>query len=105
MKEERSKPRWVRMKWPITDWGEVNRAKLDATTEEEIERQAIEDGTDQIDWSDAVVMPPLPKEPISIRVDLDVLNWFRNQGKGYQTRMNAVLRRHMNAQRRREKAG
>ena len=92
------------MQWPITG-GYVDQAKLDATTEEEIERQAIEDGTDQVDWSDAVVMPPLPKEPISIRVDQDVLDWFRKQGRGYQTRINTVLRRHMDAQRRREKAG
>jgi uncharacterized protein (DUF4415 family) len=96
------------MQWPITDWGPIDRAKIDATTEEDIERQAIEDGTDQIDWSDAVVMAPFPKEPISIRVDLDVLDWFRRQGKGYQTRINAVLRRHMQSQVRRagrDKAG
>jgi uncharacterized protein (DUF4415 family) len=92
------------MQWPITG-GYVDQAKLDATTEEEIERQAIEDGTDQLDWSDAVVMPPLPKEPISIRVDQDLLDWFRSQGKGYQTRINAVLRRHMEAQRRKVRAG
>lgn len=93
------------MQWPITDWGPIDRAKIDATTEEDIERQAIEDGTDQIDWSDAGVMPPLPKEPISIRVDLDVLEWFRSQGKGYQTRINAVLRRHMRSELRRGRTG
>lgn len=33
-----------------------------------------------------------PKSAISLRLDQDVLEWFKNQGPGYQTRMNAVLR-------------
>ena len=33
-----------------------------------------------------------PKALISLRVDADVLAWFKAQGVGYQTRMNAVLR-------------
>jgi uncharacterized protein (DUF4415 family) len=36
---------------------------------------------------------PLPaKASIALRVDADVLEWFKSQGPGYQTRMNAVLR-------------
>jgi len=38
-------------------------------------------------------LEPLPaKVSISLRVDRDVLEWFKDQGPGYQTRMNAVLR-------------
>ena len=48
-------------------------------------------------WDDAVVVTPPPKEAISLRVDQDVLEWFREQGAGYQTRMNAVLRSYMAA--------
>ncbi len=33
-----------------------------------------------------------PKASISLRLDADVLSWFKSQGRGYQTRMNAVLR-------------
>lgn len=33
-----------------------------------------------------------PKAAISLRVDQDVLEWFKTQGAGYQTRINAVLR-------------
>jgi uncharacterized protein (DUF4415 family) len=33
-----------------------------------------------------------PKASISLRLDADVLDWFKAQGQGYQTRMNAVLR-------------
>lgn len=36
--------------------------------------------------------PPPPKESISLRVDQDVLEWFKAQGPGYQTRINIVLR-------------
>jgi uncharacterized protein (DUF4415 family) len=38
------------------------------------------------------LQPILPKTSISLRVDADVLEWFKAQGTGYQTRMNAVLR-------------
>ena len=48
-------------------------------------------------WDDAVVVTPQPKEAISLRVDGDVLAWFRAQGPRYQTRMNAVLRSYMTA--------
>ena len=46
-------------------------------------------------WDDAIVVTPPPKEAISIRVDQDILEWFRSQGPKYQTRMNAVLRSYM----------
>ena len=38
------------------------------------------------------LMPEPQKRSISLRVDADVLDWFKKQGSGYQTRMNAVLR-------------
>jgi uncharacterized protein (DUF4415 family) len=40
---------------------------------------------------------PVPKQPISLRVDEDVLLWFKEQGPRYQSRMNAVLRAYMSA--------
>jgi uncharacterized protein (DUF4415 family) len=43
-----------------------------------------------------LVLPP-GKESVTLRVDQDVLDWFRKQGKGYQTRMNAVLRAYKEA--------
>ncbi len=42
-------------------------------------------------WAEAVVVPG-PKKAISLRVDQDVLEWFRETGPRFQTRMNAVLR-------------
>jgi uncharacterized protein (DUF4415 family) len=40
----------------------------------------------------ARLVEPKAKKAVSIRLDEDVLKWFRRQGRGYQTRMNAVLR-------------
>ena len=46
-------------------------------------------------WQGAVLVMPVAKEAISLRVDEDVLQWFRSLGPRYQTRMNAVLRSYM----------
>lgn len=61
---------------------------------------------DDIDYSDipplpeaffenAVLRMPTNKQKISIRLDSDVLEWFKSQGRGYQTHINAVLRTYM----------
>jgi len=54
-------------------------------------------------WRNArVVMPDEKgKTPVSIRIDTDVLEWFKQQGKGYLTRMNAVLRAYVETQKHR----
>lgn len=52
-------------------------------------------------WSKAKVVRPEPKRAVSLRLDADVLAWFRRQGDGYQTRINAVLRSYVAAQDRR----
>jgi len=41
--------------------------------------------------------PVPPKSSISLRIDRDVLDWFKAQGSGYQTRMNLVLRAYRDA--------
>ena len=53
------------------------------------------DWSDDWNWSDAVLVLPPKKKAISIRVDEDVLDFFKRQGAGYQRRMNAVLRSYM----------
>lgn len=50
---------------------------------------------------DAELRLPQPKELITLRLDHDVLAWFRNSGKGYQTRINAILRAYIEAHRKR----
>ena len=55
----------------------------------------------EVDWARAELVIPEPKQMISLRLDPDVLDFFKAQGKGYQTRINAVLRAWMEAQTRR----
>ena len=81
-----------------TDWAKV--AKL---TDEEIEAAMAKDpawaGFDDADWSEAVLVIPPKKKAISIRVDEDVLDFFKREGAGYQRRINAVLRSYMQQKR------
>ncbi|MFL6646751.1 MAG: BrnA antitoxin family protein, partial [Sulfurifustaceae bacterium] len=45
--------------------------------------------------------PIEPKEQVTLRLDADVLKWFRSRGRGYQTQINALLRAYMEAHRNR----
>ena len=81
----------------LTDW-----ARLDAMTEEEIERNAADDPDNppwtEEDWANARVVWPQGKAPVTLRLDKDIIAWFKRQGRGYQTRINAVLRAFVEAQ-------
>ena len=81
-----------------TDW-----ARLDAMTDEEIDASIANDPDweefKDLDWSKAVLVIPPKKKAISIRVDEDVLDYFKKEGAGYQRRMNAVLRSYMQQKR------
>jgi uncharacterized protein (DUF4415 family) len=70
-------------------------ARIDKLRDEEIDYSDIPDLDDEVFAQPLVDWPP-KKEAITIRVDSDVLGWFKKQGRGYQTRMNQVLRRYMN---------
>ena len=50
-------------------------------------------------WRDAKVVMPRAKKAVSLRIDADVLDWFKARGPGYLSRMNAVLRSFVNAKR------
>jgi uncharacterized protein (DUF4415 family) len=52
--------------------------------------------TDANFWKNAKVVMPTPKEIVTMRLDADLLCWFRQQ-RGYQTRINAILRAYMQA--------
>jgi len=51
----------------------------------------------EVDWSRAVLVRPPAKPMVSIRLDPEVLAFFKAGGNGYQTRINAVLRAYMEA--------
>jgi uncharacterized protein (DUF4415 family) len=91
MKNERIVTRrWGDRRKGKTDW-----ARLDKLTDAEIDASIANDPDwrdEGFDWSDAVLVIPQKKKAISIRVDEDVLDYFKHEGAGYQRRMNAVLR-------------
>jgi uncharacterized protein (DUF4415 family) len=58
--------------------------------------------TGEPDWTQAVAGLPSPKDHINIRIDHDVLQWFKSHGKGYQTLMNNVLRAFVKSRRQRQ---
>lgn len=80
-------------------------ARVAAITDEDIDRAMRDDpdwaGFEDIDWSKAEVVFPTAKQSISIRLDQDVVDFFKSTGKGYQTRMNAVLRHYVHEQKKR----
>jgi uncharacterized protein (DUF4415 family) len=52
-------------------------------------------------WDKAELRMPLAKQQITLRLDPDVIGWFKRTGKGYQSRMGAVLRSYVEAKRKR----
>ena len=53
-----------------------------------------DDAMEEIDWLTTELPMPRRKGHMTLRIDTDVLEWFRAQGKGYQSRINAILRRY-----------
>jgi len=87
-----------------SDW-----ARVDAMTDEDIlaNMRNDPDWADfiDVDWSKAKIVVPAPKTSISIRLDADIVDFFKATGKGYQTRINAVLRHYMDEQDKGKKSG
>src|SRR4051794_2795244 len=53
-----------------------------------------DDAMEEIDWVTTELPQPRRKAHTTLRLDADMLGWFRAQGKGYQTRINAILRKY-----------
>ncbi len=73
-----------------TNWRKANSMtgkKLEASI-----RDDVDETPGEPDWTKAIMGVPAPKDHINIRIDHDVLEWFRASGRGYQTLMNNVLR-------------
>jgi len=71
--------------------------RLDAMTDEDIDLSDIPEVTPEM-FAKGVLrrgLKPITKRQLTLRLDSDVIEWFRAQGGGYQTRMNALLRAYM----------
>lgn len=73
-----------------------------AMSDAEVERRAVDDpdagAIPPGFWQGAPLVGPENKEQVTLRLDPDVLRYFRGLGRGYQSRMNAVLKSYMRAQ-------
>lgn len=72
--------------------------RLDAMTDADIDLSDIPEVTPEM-FAKGVVkrgLKPIAKRQLTLRLDSDVIEWFKEQGDGYQTRMNALLRAYMN---------
>lgn len=74
-----------------TDLARV-RSKSEAELEQDIQDDPDLRALDKDWYLAAKAVMPVPKKLLSLRLDAEVIDWFRQQGPGYQTRMNAVLR-------------
>ena len=80
-----------------TDW-----ARVDAMTEEELEAAIDFEEEGEFDLSTGQPGIPGPTQSLTVRLDVDVIEWFKAQGADYQARMNAVLRSFVAAQKKQE---
>lgn len=78
-----------------TDW-----EKVDALTDADIEKAVASDPDAELldeEWFSKATYVPKTKEAVTIRLDMDILEYFRKQGKGYQTKINHVLKTYVEA--------
>lgn len=83
-----------------TNWNRAN--AMTGTKLETSIRADIDDVQDEPDWTQTIMGIPGPKDHINIRIDHDVLQWFKSNGRGYQTLMNNVLRAFVQMRQQRE---
>jgi uncharacterized protein (DUF4415 family) len=81
---------------PGTDWKRL-RSRTNAQIRAALRQETDIEPTDEAFWATARVVMPRPKRTVTMRLDADLLEWFRGN-RGYQTRINAILRAYMNAQ-------
>jgi len=74
-----------------TDW-----QRLSAMTDKEVDFSDNQELTEYF-FAHATLRMPEAKTAVSLRIDPDVLEWYKTKGPGYQTRINAVLRMYMQA--------
>lgn len=105
MREERITRRSLASpRTPKTDWSRVD-SQADSDIEVAVRRDP--DAVPLVDetwFQTARIVEPQNKQAISIRLDQDVLNWFRANSDRYQSKINAVLRAYMEHERAKKRA-
>lgn len=80
-----------------TDWNRVDNL-TDLEIAQAVQNDPDTQEADRAWFRDALILrPATDKEPVTVRLDSDMMAWFRSQGRGYQTRINAILRSYYEA--------
>jgi uncharacterized protein (DUF4415 family) len=74
-----------------TDW-----ARLQREDDTDIDYSDIPETNEEF-WTNAELFMPKHKVPLSLRLDEDIVNFFKQRGKGYQSKINAVLKAYVNS--------
>ena len=77
-------------------------SKVDAMTDEELERLIAEDEDERgirPDWTRARLILPHAKQSVHLRLEQDIIDFFKSHGKGHISRMQAVLKAYVDAHR------
>ena len=79
----------------LTDW-----RKVDAMTDNELDKIIASDDDERgfaPDWTRAELVLPEPKQSVNLRLDRDIVEFFKGQGRGHISRMQAVLKAYVDA--------
>ena len=81
----------------ISNVSQTDFARVDAMQDQDIDLSDVPEITPEM-FAKAIVrrgLTPRVKKQLTLRLDSDVLDWFKKEGRGYQTRINALLRAYM----------
>lgn len=84
----------ITAKFSLSDIKAMRARGEDATAPDAPEAQSLGDDF----WKSAKVVMPTGKTSVHLRLDSDIVDWFKARGKGHLTRMNAVLRAYVESQ-------
>lgn len=99
---DETKKRHTMSRNPTSNTSQTDWKRVDALRDEDLDTVDIPEPTPE-QFARAIVReglkPVARKQQLTLRLDADVLEWFRAQGRGYQTKINALLRAYMDAHR------
>ncbi len=81
----------MRGKYIVSTSSKTNYKRINKLSDKDIDYSDIPE-TDEEFWGNAQVLFPTKKTHLSIRLDDDIISWFKQFGRGYQTKINSVLR-------------
>jgi len=86
----------LRGEFIMSNSSKTNYNRINKLSDKDIDYSDIPE-TDEEFWSDADILFPTKKTHVSIRLDDDIISWFKQFGRGYQTKINSVLKSYISS--------